>query len=434
MVDASARGRLKVFLGYAAGVGKTFQMLTEAHDLKRRGLDVVVGYFEPHGRKETIALIDGLEVIPRRLIEYRGNTFEEMDTDAILKRHPRVAVVDEFPHTNVPGSPREKRWEDVHVLLDAGIDVLATMNVQHLESLNDQIWQSTGIRVRETIPDWVVKQADEVVMVDLTPKALLNRLARGVVYSPERARAALENFFKEPTLVALRELAMRQTAHAVQSRHELDVEPASAMVDRPELHSQERLLLLITPDPSSAALIRRGRRVADYLRADCFAVSVVKRADLQDLAAEPRDHLQRHLDFARGLHIDTHVLEGDDVAADHCQFRARARRDADFRHQAARERVAVVAERRTGPADRPPCPRHAGHDRGRSLDPPRGHLSRYFFGVSAPFSLSASEPNPVSGGCWRSVYSRTSSASCASATLALSLMRRAAASISSTMT
>ena len=141
-----------------------------------------------------------------------------MDTDAILRRHPQVAVVDEFPHTNVPGSARLKRWEDVHVLLDAGIDVLTTMNVQHLESLNDQIWQSTGVRVRETIPDWVLKQADEVVMVDLTPRALLNRLARGVVYPPERAQAALQNFFKESTLVALRELAMRQAAHAIESR------------------------------------------------------------------------------------------------------------------------------------------------------------------------------------------------------------------------
>ena len=163
------RGRLKVFLGYAAGVGKTYQMLTEAHELKRRGVDVVIGYFEPHGRKETIALSEGLETVPRKVVEYRGSRFEEMDTDAILRRHPEVAVVDEFPHTNVPGSPRLKRWEDVHVLLDAGIDVLTTMNVQHLESLNDQIWQSTGVRVRETIPDWVLKQADEVVMVDLTP-------------------------------------------------------------------------------------------------------------------------------------------------------------------------------------------------------------------------------------------------------------------------
>src|SRR5579871_5880954 len=163
-----ARGRLKVFLGYAAGVGKTYQMLTEARALQAQGVDVVIGYFEPHGRRETIALAEGLETVPRREVEYRGSRFEEMDADAILARHPAVAVVDEFPHTNVPGSVRLKRWEDVHVLLDAGIDVMTTMNVQHLESLNDQIWHSTGVRVRETIPDWVLKQADEVVMVDLT--------------------------------------------------------------------------------------------------------------------------------------------------------------------------------------------------------------------------------------------------------------------------
>jgi two-component system, OmpR family, sensor histidine kinase KdpD len=179
MTDDSERrrGRLKVFLGYAAGVGKTYQMLTEAREMRDRGVDVVIGYFEPHGRQETIALSDGLEFVPRQTIWYRGSQFEEMDTGAILERHPQVVVVDEFPHTNVPGSARLKRWEDVQVLLEAGIDVLTTMNVQHLESLNDQIWQSTGVRVRETIPDWVLKQADEVVMVDLTPGALLNRLA-----------------------------------------------------------------------------------------------------------------------------------------------------------------------------------------------------------------------------------------------------------------
>src|ERR1700704_1780232 len=175
----SKRGRLKVFLGYAAGVGKTYQMLTEARELKRRGVDIVIGYFEPHGRKETIALSEELETVPRKIIEYRGTRFEEMDADAILGRRPEVVVVDEFPHTNVPESPRLKRWEDVEVLLAAGIDVLTTMNVQHLESLNDQIWQSTGVRVRETIPDWVLKKADEVVMVDLTPRALLYRLMRG---------------------------------------------------------------------------------------------------------------------------------------------------------------------------------------------------------------------------------------------------------------
>src|SRR6185503_16703426 len=189
------RGRLKIFMGYAAGVGKTYSMLEEGQELKSRGVDVVIGYFEPHGRKETIAKIEGLEVIPRKQVEYRGSVFEEMDTEAVLARRPAVCAVDEFPHTNVPGSPRLKRWEDVQEILDAGIDVLTTMNVQHLESLNDQIWQSAGVRVRETIPDWVVKQADEVVMVDLTPGALLNRLRRGVVYSPDKAERALENFF-----------------------------------------------------------------------------------------------------------------------------------------------------------------------------------------------------------------------------------------------
>jgi two-component system, OmpR family, sensor histidine kinase KdpD len=315
MSDARKRGRLKVFLGYAAGVGKTYQMLSEAHELKGRGVDVVIGYFEPHGRKETIALSEGLETVPRRIVEYRGGRFEEMDTDAILRRHPEVAIVDEFPHTNVPGSARLKRWEDVHALLDAGIEVLTTMNVQHLESLNDQIWQSTGIRVRETIPDWVLKRADEVVMVDLTPGALLNRLSRGVVYAPERAEAALQNFFKESTLVALRELAMRQAAHVVESRLSSDEESStSSSGSVPEQHGQERVLLVIGPDPSSAALIRRGRRVADYLRAECLAVCVSGTPDFRDLTESEREGLERHLNFARGLQIETRILQGTDVA------------------------------------------------------------------------------------------------------------------------
>src|ERR1700742_4890542 len=212
----SDRGKLKIFLGYAAGVGKTYQMLEEAQSLKAHGHDVVIGYFEPHGRKDTIAKTEGLEMIPRKIISYRGSAFEEMDTDAILARHPEVAVIDEFPHTNVPGSVREKRWEDVLVILDQGIDALTTMNVQHLESLNDQMTQITGVKVRETIPDWVVKKAADVVMVDVTPRALLNRLERGVVYPPEKARRAMENFFKESSLVALREMALRQTAHEVE--------------------------------------------------------------------------------------------------------------------------------------------------------------------------------------------------------------------------
>jgi two-component system sensor histidine kinase KdpD len=308
------RGRLKIFLGYAAGVGKTYQMLIEARQLKEQGVDIVVAYFEPHGRKDTMALVEGLEVIPRRTVEYKGSNLEEMDTEAVLRRRPQMAVVDEFPHTNVPGSPRAKRWEDVHVLLDASIDVLTTMNVQHVESLNDQIWQSTGVRVRETVPDWVVKQADEVVMVDLTPRALLNRLERGAVYPPDRARAALQNFFREPTLVALRELAMRQTAYSIESRQHPDdsapLTPALTSTAGP----RERLLLVIEPDPASVALIRRGRRVADYLYADCLAVYVGGAADLRHLSDGDRDRLQRHLSFAQALQIETRVLEGEDLA------------------------------------------------------------------------------------------------------------------------
>jgi two-component system sensor histidine kinase KdpD len=321
-VSDSARGRLTIFLGYAAGVGKTFQMLTLARDLHQRGIDVVVGYFEPHARPETIALAEGLETIPRKTIAYRERLFDEMDTEAILARQPVVAVVDEFPHTNVPGSARSKRWEDVSVLLDAGIDVLTTMNVQHVESLNDEIWQSTGVRVRETVPDWIVKQADEVVLVDLTPRALLNRLERGVVYAPDRAQKALQHFFKESTLGALRELAMRQTALAVRSRVEQagrvgQVDQVGRVGQVPqgqvERVAPERLLLLVMPNASSAALIRRGRRVADYLHAECVAVYVAKTPDLSELPAADRQNLERQLTFARRLRIETRVLVGSDV-------------------------------------------------------------------------------------------------------------------------
>jgi two-component system sensor histidine kinase KdpD len=244
------RGKLKIFMGYAAGVGKTYKMLEEGQELKERGVDVVIGYFEPHARKDTIAKTEGLEAIPRQRIDYRGSVFEEMDTDAILARHPQVCLVDEFPHTNV-GTERSKRWEDVEVLLDAGIDVLTTMNIQHLESLNDQVLHITGIQVRETIPDWVVQQADEVVMTDVTPRALLHRLRRGVVYGKEKSELALQNFFREQTLVALRELALRQAAHEVE--HRGDGRSANGDADSPR-QTRERF-------PERRVL--RRRRAAD---------------------------------------------------------------------------------------------------------------------------------------------------------------------------
>jgi two-component system, OmpR family, sensor histidine kinase KdpD len=313
------RGKLKIFLGYAAGVGKTYQMLDEAQVMKVRGVDIVIGYFEPHGRKDTIAKTEGLEMIPRKKVQYRGSTFEEMDTEAIVARHPRVAVVDEFPHTNVPGSAREKRWEDVLLLLDEGIDVLTTMNVQHLESLNDQMAQITGVKVRETIPDWVVKQADDVVMVDLTPRALLNRLERGVVYPPDKAQRALQNFFKESSLVALREMALRQTAHEVeerieQSEAEQQANSGSASTREREPRPHDAVVIYISEDPSTAMLIRRGKRVADVTHADCFAVFVAEQSDLRSLAAAKRDAVERHLNFARNMHIETRILIGTDHA------------------------------------------------------------------------------------------------------------------------
>jgi two-component system sensor histidine kinase KdpD len=291
-------------MGYAAGVGKTYRMLDEGLERKAKGADVVIGYFESHGRRDTIAKSESLETVPRRKIEYRGTCFEEMDTEAILARRPQICLVDEFAHTNVPGSERAKRWEDVLVLLDAGMDVVTTMNVQHLESINDQVRQITGIQVRETVPDWVVKEAGEIVMVDLTPAALIHRLERGAVYAPEKASRALENFFKESNLVALREMALRQTAHEVDVRQE---DGGAA---------PERFLVYVTDQPSTANLIRRAWRVADYLQAACFAVHV--RPPFEPHARA--EAVEKHLNFARDLHMETRVIEGDDPALTLVQF------------------------------------------------------------------------------------------------------------------
>jgi len=306
------KGRLKIYIGFAAGVGKTYRMLEEAQALRAQGVDIVIAYFEPHGRRDTIAKTEGFEIVPRRTLSYNNTNFEEMDVDAVLRRKPAVAVVDEFAHTNVPGAGRMKRWQDVRALLDAGIDVLTTMNVQHLESLNDQVFQVTGVRVRETVPDWVVDEADEVVYVDLTPRALRNRLDRGVVYAPDKARRAMDNFFTETNLTALREIALRHAAHEAEDK----LRPAKAM---PASGRHERILICLTGSPSSAILIRRGKRLADYLQADCLALHVAGSNQRE------REAVERHMNFARNLRIDTHVVEGPDAAAAIADF-ARSQR------------------------------------------------------------------------------------------------------------
>ena len=288
-----------------------------------------------------------------------------MDTDAILRRKPQVAIVDEFAHTNVPGCDRLKRWQDVHALLDAGIDVLTTMNVQHLESLNDQVYQVTGIRVRETVPDWVVDEADELVFVDLTPRALHNRLERGVVYAPEKAQRAMENFFTESNLSALREMAMRHAAHEVEEK--LSIVPGagagaqSAPVSEDVPRRNERILICLTGRPSSAILIRRGKRVADYLHADCLAIHV---AQPHPPFANDREAVERHMSFARNLRIETHVVQAADVPLRHHRFRARAIGDADLHGPLGAPAVVEAVPGNRGAAHRAPRARYAGDDCG----------------------------------------------------------------------
>src|SRR5580698_1009004 len=208
LVHRGKRGRLKLYLGFAAGVGKTYRMLEESHALQKRGVDVVVGFVETHGRAETSALLDGLDVVPRRKIPYRGLSVEEMDLDAILARQPEVVIVDELPHTNVPGSRHDKRYQDVLDILDAGIHVIGALNIQHLESLKDIVERTSGVNIRETIPDTFLKQADQIVNLDLAVEDLTDRLSRGKIYAPDKITTALANFFTEQNLATLRELAL----------------------------------------------------------------------------------------------------------------------------------------------------------------------------------------------------------------------------------
>jgi two-component system, OmpR family, sensor histidine kinase KdpD len=268
-VNTGRRGHLKVFIGMAAGVGKTYRMLQEGHAEQDAGRDVAIGYMEPHRRPETSVLALGLETIPRRGVSYRGTEIEEMDLPALLARSPGLALIDELAHTNAPGVEHEKRHEDVREVLAAGIDVFSTVNVQHLESLVDQVAELTGTRVRETIPDAVLGDADEVVLIDLTPEALIARLRAGKVYPGENVEAALGNFFTVENLLALREVALRQVAQEVEAKRLVIEEPLGTRAERVAAEAPravgERLLALVRPQPSSQRLVRRAWRSAQRL-------------------------------------------------------------------------------------------------------------------------------------------------------------------------
>ena len=269
-------GVFKLFLGYAPGVGKTFSMLSEAIRRHSRGEDVVIGVVETHGRRATAELTAQVEQVPRRKVDYKGALFEEMDVDRILARKPQVAIVDELAHTNIEGSKHRKRYEDVYELLDAGIDVLSTMNIQHLESVTPTVQSITGIQVRETVPDWVLKRVDEVVMSDLTPEALQNRMRRGDVYPLERVERALGNFFRPGNLIALRELALRQVAHAVDRSLETYLDKQES---RRNLGVRERIAVCISSNPAAQNLVARGARMAQALDGDLYVIYVDRGQD-----------------------------------------------------------------------------------------------------------------------------------------------------------
>ncbi len=297
----------KVFLGYAPGVGKTFTMLSEGIRRHSRGEDVVVGVIETHGRKPIAELAKKLEQVPRRKIEYRGTTFAEMDIDAILARKPGVVLVDELAHTNVEGSKHPKRYQDVMDLLDAGIDVLSTVNIQHIESLSPTVEGIVGIKVRETVPDWVLQRAQEVVMADLTPEALQNRMRRGDIYPPDRIERSLANFFKPKNIVALRELALRQVAQSVDKSLEAFLDKEKGL----RTGVRERIAVCVSSNPAAQHLIARGARMAQALDADFHVVYVDVPVDTSE---ENQLTLNANIRFAQDLGAEVTRLPAGNVA------------------------------------------------------------------------------------------------------------------------
>src|SRR6201995_610829 len=313
MVDVSVtdhhpkRGELRIYLGAAPGVGKTYAMLGEAHRRLERGTDVVAAVIETHGRQKTAALLAGIETVPPRFLKYRGVSLAEIDVPAVLARHPQVVLVDELAHTNTPGSKNPKRWQDVEELLDAGITVISTVNVQHLESLNDVVTQITGIEQQEKVPDEVVRAADQIELVDITPEALQRRLAHGNVYAPERIDAALSNYFRRGNLTALRELALLWLADQVDAALEKYREE-NKITDTWE--ARERVVVAVTGGPESETLVRRAFRIASKASAELMVLHVVRGDGLSGVS--PRE-MGKVRELAGSLDASMHTVLGDDI-------------------------------------------------------------------------------------------------------------------------
>jgi two-component system sensor histidine kinase KdpD len=319
LLERAQRGRLKLYIGFAAGVGKTYRMLEEAHALQKRGVDVVLGFIETHGRTDTAALIDGLDLIPRRRVEYRGVTVEEMDLDQVLARKPKIAIVDELAHTNVPGCRNKKRYQDVIELLDAGINVIGAFNIQHLESLNDLVARNAGVQIRETIPDSFLKQADQVVNLDLAVEDLLERLNTGKIYPKEKVAWALEHFFQGDNLSTLRELALREVAESLDrtatAKAQAKAQAQAQAARRPSAGGRVMVCMSSYP-PHAATLLRRGSRMAGRLSSDWFVVYVETPNEAPNrIDAEIQRHLHDNIEQAKELGAEVVRVKGSDPVA-----------------------------------------------------------------------------------------------------------------------
>lgn len=331
------RGKLKVFLGAVAGVGKTYKMLSEATRRVSRGEDIVIGLIESHGRPATAALIEGIEQVPLKKIDYRGTTFYELDTAAVIKRRPEWVLIDELAHTNVPGTQHVKRWQSIEEIRDAGINVITTLNIQHMESLNDTVHEITGVRVRETVPDWIVDTADEIELVDLTPDALINRLKRGDIYHEEKIPQALAHFFRKGNLVALRELALQRTAeevdeqlHQYMNAHEMTQGKLA----------REHVVVCIAPKATATRLVRRGYRIAKRMQGtfDCLFV----RAPGAALSKREEEALQEAYELARNFGAKVVEIEGDSVAEEIIKYVTEIGATSIVMGQSARSRMQEI--------------------------------------------------------------------------------------------